>query len=144
VRSEHASFDGSILLALQRATHVTLHAITVRLTDLGLTPAEINAIANLPRTGAVTASKLGSAMGSKPSSVTSILDRLEGRGLVVRGPRPGDRRAVNVSLTGAGRTVAQQVSRAVREVERHALRGLSAAQVTALSAGLAVLSEAGR
>ncbi len=142
--SEHASSDGSILLALQRATHVTLHAITVRLTGLGLTPAEINAVANLPSTGAVTASELGAAMGSKPSSVTSILDRLEGRGLVTRGPRPGDRRAVNVSLTAAGRKVAQQVSRAVREVERDALRGLSAAQVTALSAGLTALSEVGR
>ena len=131
----------SVLLALQRATHVTLHVLATRLAGLGLTPAEINALANLPSAGGLTVSELAGATGSKPSTATSVLDRLEGRALVRRDPRPGDRRTVLVTLTPAGRKAAKRVSRAVAAVEQEALAGLSASSVRGLMAGLRALAE---
>ncbi len=77
----------SVLLALQRATHVTLHALSRELASLGLTAAEINALANLADGRARTVSELGAATGSRPTTVTSVLDRLEQRGHITRGPR---------------------------------------------------------
>lgn len=132
---------GSVLLALQRATHVTLRALSSRVSELGLTPGEINAIANLRLDGSMTVSELAAETGSQPSTTTSVLDRLEQRGLVSRGARPGDRRAVLVGLTPAGRSAARRVSTAVRDLEREALDGLSAARVTGLLLGLQALSQ---
>lgn len=131
----------SVLLALQRATHVTLRALVGRVSDLGLTPGEINAIATVRPDGSMTVSELAAETGNQPSTATSILDRLEQRGLVSRGPRPGDRRAVLVRLTPAGRGAARRVRAAVRDLEREALDGLSAARVTGLLLGLQALSE---
>jgi MarR family transcriptional regulator, lower aerobic nicotinate degradation pathway regulator len=44
------------------------------------------------------------------SSITGLVDRAERRGLVVRAPSTADRRAVLVSLTDEGRSLASQVS----------------------------------
>jgi hypothetical protein len=44
----------SVLLALQRATHVTLRALVGRVSDLGLTPSEINASATVRPDGSMT------------------------------------------------------------------------------------------
>ena len=47
MNSDFVSYDWSALLALQRATHATLHALAAQLADLDLTASEINALANL-------------------------------------------------------------------------------------------------
>ncbi|HEY4024026.1 MAG TPA: MarR family transcriptional regulator, partial [Pseudonocardiaceae bacterium] len=70
----------SALLALQRATHASLHRLTSELTDLNLTAAEINALANLADGRPRIVSQLAAEVGSRPSTLTSVLDRLEGRG----------------------------------------------------------------
>ena len=133
--------SGSVVLALQRATHVTMRALAGRVSDLGLTPGEINAVANLPLDGSLTVSELATATGSQLSTTTSVLDRLEQRGLVSRGARPGDRRAVQVALTPTGRAAARRVTAALRALGHEALAGLSAARVTGLLLGLKALSE---
>jgi DNA-binding MarR family transcriptional regulator len=43
------------------------------------------------------------------TTVSSVLDRLEARGLLARQRRPGDRRMVYVELTARGRKVAKKV-----------------------------------
>ncbi len=131
----------SAILALQRATHVTLHALAADLADLDLTASEINALANLADGRARTVSELGADVGSRPTTVTSVLDRLERRGLIQRGARPGDRRVVVVELTPSGQTVAGRVRRAVEDLERRALAGLPPATVDGLRTALRALTE---
>lgn len=131
----------SAILALQRATHVTLHALAADLADLDLTASEINALANLADGRARTVSELGADIGSRPTTVTSVLDRLERRGLIRRGARPGDRRVVVVELTPSGQTVAGRVRRAVEDLERRALAGLPPATVDGLRTALRALTE---
>lgn len=54
-----------------------------------------------------SASTLGTACHEKPANLTRVCNDLEMRGLIRRGTRPGDRRAVMISLTGPGRDLIQ-------------------------------------
>lgn len=131
----------SALLALQRATHATLQVISAELVDLDLTASEINALANLADGAGRTVSELGAAMGSRPTTLTSVLDRLERRGHVTRGARAGDRRAVVIELTAAGRAAAKTIRKTLTELERRALGGLPPAAVAHFHAVLQALTE---
>ena len=55
-----------------------------------------------------------------------LIDRLQGRGLVVRGASPGDRRSHALNLSGAGRTLLAEATRRVREHELAIAAGLTA------------------
>lgn len=127
-----------VLLTLQRATHATLHALAVDLVDLDLTPSEINALGNLADGHARTVSALGAAVGAKPTTLTGVLDRLERRGLITRGARPGDRRAVLIELTADGATTAALVRSAMVDVETRA--GIPADVLAALHSALTALA----
>ena len=135
------SLNESALLALQRVTHVTLHALSRELASLGLTAAEINALANLADGRARTVSELSAATGSRPTTVTSVLDRLEHRGHITRGSRPGDRRAVLIELTGTGRQAAATIRQTLAGLEGRALASLDAGALAGFHAVLQALME---
>ncbi|MFE3187448.1 MarR family winged helix-turn-helix transcriptional regulator [Nocardia sp. NPDC059240] len=135
------SSEWSAVLALQRATHATLQVLAAELVDLDLTASEINALANLADGRGRTVSELGVAVGSRPTTLTSVLDRLERRGHITRGNRPGDRRAVLIELTASGRTTAATIRESMAELERRALAGLSAQAVAGLRDALQALTE---
>jgi DNA-binding MarR family transcriptional regulator len=129
------------MLALQRATHATLDAIARELADASLGPAEANVLATLADDMPRTPSELAAQVGTRTTTMTSVLDRLEARGLIARGPHPADRRAVRVELTASGRKAASMTREAFRRVEERALAELSAAKVNALRAALDRLAE---
>jgi len=132
--------DFSIVLALQRATHATLHALTTQLASLHFTGSEINTMANLTG-GPRTVTELASVTGSRPTTLTSVLDRLESRGQITRGSRRGDRRAVVVELTANGRRSGLTIRQALDDLERRAVGRMPSAQKAALRAGLQALTE---
>lgn len=70
-------------------------------------------------------------MGTRPTTLTSVLDRLERGGHITRGTRPGDRRAVLIELTPSGRLTAA-IRQAVTDLERRALGNLPADAIPAL------------
>jgi DNA-binding MarR family transcriptional regulator len=133
----------SLLLSLQRATHVTLQLIAAELVDLDLTVSEINALANLADGRGRTVSQLGAAVGARPTTLTSVLDRLERRGHITRGVRPGDRRSVLIEPTESGRTAADVIMRALTGLERRAVDGLSDEQVAGFHAVVDALIKEG-
>jgi DNA-binding MarR family transcriptional regulator len=141
VNSEFVSADWSALLALQRATHATLQVLAAELVDLDLTASEINALANLADGRGRTVSELGAAVGARPTTLTSVLDRLERRGHITRGTRPGDRRVVLIELTPSGRLTATTIRQAVANLERRALGDLPADAITTLRSALQALTE---
>jgi DNA-binding MarR family transcriptional regulator len=128
------------LLALQRATHVTLAAVAEELADLHLGAAELNVLANLVPGETWTASELAAAAGSRPTTMTSVLDRLEARRLIRRRPHPADRRALRIELTADGRRAATAVRNAFIRVETRALAGLPVASVVGLRRALSALA----
>jgi DNA-binding MarR family transcriptional regulator len=140
VKSEFGP-SGSAILALQRATHATLHALAAELSGLDLTAAEINALANLADGQPRTVTALSAAAGTRPTTLTSVLDRLERRGHITRGNRPGDRRSVYVGLTASGHGAADTIQRALTDLEQRALGGLPAEAVAGLHAVLHALTK---
>ena len=141
MKSESVSSEWSALLALQRATHATLHVLSAELVDLDLTASEINALANLADGRGRTVSELGTAAGTRPTTLTSVLDRLERRGHITRGTRPGDRRAVLIELTSSGQLAATTIRRAIADLEHRALDGLPDDAIACLRAALQALTE---
>ena len=130
------------MLALHRATHATLQALAVRLAGLDLPASEINVLANLAGHDPLTVGALAAATATRPTTLTSVLDRLVRRGYVIREVDPADRRSFLVSLTTAGQRAAGTVSAAVRELERGALSRVSPAQRAGFFAVIDALSEA--
>jgi len=129
------------VLALQQAAHSSLHRLSAQLAEYGLTGSELNALANLPAGKGRTVSGLAAAAGFRATTMTSVLDRLERRGLVTRRNAPGDRRAVLVELTASGKTAAADVRDAMFGLERRALADLSADAIAGLRVGLRALAE---
>ncbi|MEZ0115539.1 DNA-binding MarR family transcriptional regulator [Catenulispora sp. EB89] len=144
VKNGSVPSEGSALLALQRATHATLQTLATELVDLDLTPSETNALANLADGRPRTVSELGAAIGSKPTTLTGVLDRLERRGHITRGSLAGDRRSVLIELTESGRATADAISRTIGEVEERALAGLDREKVAAFYEVLRALTEVSR
>jgi DNA-binding MarR family transcriptional regulator len=131
-----------VVLALQRATHHTLHALTATLADLNLSAAEINALANLSEGGTLSVRQLSERTGTRASTLTGLLDRLENRGYLVRELDPSDRRSFRLPLTGLGQKVAARALAAVADLERAALSRLDATQLAGYHAVVTALQEA--
>jgi Transcriptional regulators len=144
VKPEFVAPERSALLTLQRATHATLHLIATELVDLDLTASEINALANLADGEGRTVSRLGAAVGARPTTLTSVLDRLERRGHITRGTLAGDRRSVLVELTESGQATAALIKQTLDGLERRALEGLPGEALAGFYAVLDALTGEGR
>jgi DNA-binding MarR family transcriptional regulator len=131
----------SILLDLQRATHRTLHALANELSWLEITAAEMSVLANLGDGSPRSVRELSVDTGTKPTTLTSVLDRLERRGYVTRALDATDRRSFRISLTSTGRGAAADVRRAVSRIERTALRHVTERDLSGYRAVLAALLE---
>jgi MarR family transcriptional repressor of emrRAB len=56
-----------------------------------------------------TASELSEACNEKPANLTRVCDELAAKALVKRSPKPGDRRAVMISLSEQGRALIERI-----------------------------------
>lgn len=70
--------------------------------SFGLTPGQFDILATLGNTPGMTCRELGEKTLITKGTLTGVLDRMEARGLIRRGPSDADRRQVFVSLTAAG------------------------------------------
>ncbi len=131
-----------MVLALQRATHHTLHALSAALADLNLSAAEINALANLGEGGTLSVRQLSERTGTRASTLTGLLNRLENRGYLVRELDPSDRRSFRLPLTDQGQEVAARALAAIADLEREALSRLDATQLAGYHAVVTALQEA--
>ena len=130
-----------MILALHRATHATLHALGSRLAGLDLSAPDINVLANLADGARRTVGALATATATKPTTLTSALDRLARRGYLVRDTDPADRRSFLISLTPRGETAAQTVAAAVHDIERQALAAVTEADLAGFHALINALTE---
>lgn len=68
---------------------------------LGMTLSELHTVSHLSDSP-LGPGELAERVGLKPSAMSTLVDRLEGRGHAVRVPHTDDRRKVAVELTGSG------------------------------------------
>ena len=78
----------------------------------------LTALADEP---ARTQAALAAAIGADKTRIIAVLDDLQARGLIVRGPDPADRRGHLLSLTLAGRRAFGRARAAIRAYERRLL-----------------------
>ena len=98
-----------------------------------LTPGQFGVLALLSANPGLSQSALGRAIGIERSTVVAVIDRLERRGLVVRGVAEGDRRVHALTLSTAGEKLFREASRRVRAHERRIARDLTPAEARALT-----------
>ena len=92
--------DRTELAALLDDAVVGLRQLTASRSELSLTAAAT--LATLQRTGPARLTELATAEGVSQPSMTALIARLAGQGLVARAADPTDGRAVVLTLTDAG------------------------------------------
>src|SRR5919107_2106575 len=95
--------------SLMRVQQLVLTQLDEILRPHGLTFARYEALVLLTfsRTGSLPLGKMGERLQVHPTSVTSIVDRLEAAGHVVRRKHPADGPAVLAEITDSGRAVVE-------------------------------------
>jgi DNA-binding MarR family transcriptional regulator len=129
--------------SLMRVQQLVLAELDDILRPHGLTFARYEALVLLvfSRRGSLPLGKMGERLQVHPTSVTSIVDRLEASGHVVRRPHPEDGRAVLAEITESGRRLVEAATADLVE-DRFALGGVPVEQLQTLSALLRPVREA--
>jgi DNA-binding MarR family transcriptional regulator len=98
--------------SLMRAQQIVLGRLDAVLRPHGLTFARYEALVLLTFSsrGSLPLGKMGERLQVHPTSVTSIVQRLDAAGLVVRRRHPEDGRAVLAEITPAGRTLVEDAT----------------------------------
>ena len=119
--------------SIMRAQQIVLARVDEALKPFGLTFARYEALVLLTfsRSGSLPLGKMGERLMIHPTSVTNIVDRLEGQGLVRRVDHPTDRRTTLCEITAAGREVVDKATAEVTAVDL-GITGLSDREVDQL------------
>ncbi|MGH3322575.1 MAG: MarR family winged helix-turn-helix transcriptional regulator [Streptosporangiaceae bacterium] len=105
--------------SIMRVHQLLLGVLDDLLKPYGLTFARYEALVLLTfsRHGSLPLGKMGERLQVHPTSVTSIVQRLETGGFVVRAKHPEDGRAVLAEITPAGRAVVEAATRDLTTAE---------------------------
>jgi DNA-binding MarR family transcriptional regulator len=131
---ERAGADQRLGFLLARHGAVTDTRIRAALQATGLKPQHGVTLLNLAERGSVSQQSLIGLLGVDPSVVVTILNDLEGYGLVERRRAPADRRRHIVELTPKGASMLEGVERALSAVERELFADLSEEETAQLRA----------
>jgi DNA-binding MarR family transcriptional regulator len=129
-----------LIPSIHRATH-RIGLYIAHLTQLGVTQAEAHILTHLIAVGPCTVGELHAAFAHRRSTLTSVLDRLTEKKLIVREPSEKDRRTFVIGLTAQGATLATRLHHCLRQLEGRVLAAVSARDVKSFSALLTVLEE---
>lgn len=121
--------------SLMRVHQLVLAQLDEILRPHGLTFARYEALVLLTfsRAGSLPLGKMGERLQVHPTSITSIIDRLEARGHVVRRRHPDDGRAVLAEITPSGRAVVEAATTDL-VAARFAIADMSPTELRELSA----------
>lgn len=103
---------------------------------------QLRVLYSLEREDGINLRALGHMLGSAPSSVSRLCDRLEAVGFVERTPSAVSRRELTLRLTGRGRSYLVDLRAQREEVLLTAIEAMSPAARTALLEGLAGFRDA--
>lgn len=133
--ADEAARPGMVVPGLVRLMFLVQGAYARASARHGLTPAQAKMLCMLlgqPRGMA----ELAGLLGVEKAALTGLVDRAERRGLAERTTVPGDRRALRVSLTDAGRQAAAACHREVCAEVAKLAGGLAPDELAGFSRGL--------
>lgn len=131
--------------SIMRAHQILIAELDAMLRPYGITFSRYEALVLLAysHNGALPLSKIGERLQVHATSVTNVIDRLEGAGLVRREPNPSDGRGTLAVITDAGREVANKAT-AEFNAARFAMSCLDEAELRQLFTTLRRLREHAR
>lgn len=130
-----------IVLAAQRAAHDLARALHHSAVELGLSQAELHILAHLDAEGGDSTASLHRSFGHRRSTLTSILDRLESRGLIQRRIHPTDRRSFLIELTGDGAGAARRAAADIQDLDRRIRRHVTTEDLRGFRAVVAAIGK---
>lgn len=92
--------------------------------DFGITPVQFAALTSIQSEPGLDQRTLAGRIGYDTSTLGSVIDRLEARGLVVRSNSPTDRRVRLLHVTEAGGALLEQVMPSMRQAQLRMLAPL--------------------
>lgn len=126
-----------LLVAFNRSNH----AMVSRTRQYGLMPGQPKVLEHLAEHEGCLQRDIAHACAMDRATVTGVLGRMEEAGLIVRTPKEGDRRALEVRLTEAGWAAAEHVACCGAEVDAIACAGMDEREREELSRLLARMKE---
>ena len=115
----------SLSFQLLRAARLHRACAARHLNDIGVHPGQETALLILSTNGEQPMTALAEALEVKPPTVTKMITRMTGQGLVKRTGSDTDRRSYLVSLTADGETKARELKRVWKRIEKEAMSGLN-------------------
>jgi len=131
-----------LIAHLHKATHQVGLYIHRELSEIGISQAEAHVLSHLSLHGPCSIAEVHDSFGHRRSTLTSILNRLEDRGLIDREIHPDDRRSYLLRLTRDGKPVASTARRTLERLEAAALSRLSEQQVVSFVAVIEAIQAA--
>jgi DNA-binding MarR family transcriptional regulator len=116
--------------------------VALETAGLGITAGEARTLLHVGRMPGRRQAALADGMNIEPMTLVGFLDRLEGAGLVVRQPQPGDRRAKLVSPTRKAAPLIRRIEEIAQSVRQQATEELGPGQVEALRSSLTAMRAA--
>lgn len=134
-QSKPFAAEEEVSVALQRTADLLQQRLGDLLKPHALSPTQYNVLRILRGAGAdgLPCGEVGNRMITRDPDMTRLLDRMESRGLVVRGREKTDRRVVTVRITAEGLSLAAQLDRAVLDLSVRQFAGFSKAELKTLS-----------
>jgi MarR family transcriptional regulator for hemolysin len=109
--------------------------------QFGMTRAQWAVLARLDRAEGMNQSELADILDIQPITLTRLLDKLAGNGLIERRADPSDRRANRLFLTAAARPLLKQLGTLGEETMSGALEGVAPENIELMVSQFAVVKE---
>ena len=106
-----------------------------------LTAVQYAALVTVGAHPGIDATRLSEIIYFDRSTIGDVLDRMEGKGWILRQSTPDDRRIKRLALSPAGFAVLRQVEPGIRRVQERLLAGLTAAEAKTLVRLLAKMAD---
>ncbi len=140
--AERRALRDCVFMVLGDAVRAAAAALKAELAPTGLTNTQAYVLCELAFAEPRRASALAEATRMEAATLTGVLERLEGKGLLRRTPAPDDRRSVEVRLTDDGRALARRAEAAMTRAEADVTARLGANGMAGLRASLGTLLDA--
>ena len=128
---------------LVRRVHQVATAYFAEECGADLTAVQYAALVAIGAHPGIDATRLSEIIFFDRSTIGDVLDRMEGKGWILRSSTPSDRRIKRVELSPAGQEALHQVEPGIRRVQDWLLAALTAAEAKTLIRLLAKVADGG-
>ena len=133
--------EGQVGFLLRRVYQMFYGNLSSRLSEFGVTPQQLSALAKIYEIGTVSQNKLGRLVAMDPAAIHGVVRRLSERDMIEQSRDPADQRLLLLSLTPTGKNMVEQMIPLARQSQKISLSRLSADEVERFVALLLKLSD---